>query len=761
MHLQQLELTGFKSFAAKTILKFPAPTPGSSLRGGITAIVGPNGSGKSNIADSVRWSLGEQSLKMLRGKIAQDVIFSGSDKKARLGLAEVSLLLDNVDRAMPVDYPEVVITRRLYRSGESEYLLNKNHVRLTDAVLLMAKANFGQKSYSVIGQGMVDDILNSTPQERKEFFEEAAGVKQYQLKREQSVRKLQHTWENIRQAEAVIEEIEPRLRSLSRQVKKLEQREALSQTLASKQREYFGQAWQLLAVEERELKPEAGKLQAAVEQQTRQLTTIQEQLNKLEQEDRRTEVFNRLQQRYQKAVETKGQLREQQLLLRNKIELAKTKASLAATPLPIAEIVGRLEEISATYDEFLHALSDARPSQLAGLQEQATGLSAKLRELLTELKLGKKQAASVHDSKLSAELERATGKLEQLGAEVIAAQRELAEFNTSEEAKRGKFFDLQRQFQSRQQELNAASAKLSELRVSLAKLDTRRESLEAEVVAELHGTDWLADFQPAQSQAASQLVAEVTQLKRQLEFIGGIEPETVSEYTQTKERYDFLSGQVADLRKSLEQLRTVIDELDATIHRQFHEAFLAINHEFGRYFKVLFNGGRAELDALTQEAEEAEEEKKVEAAAEGVEVAEEVDAEEEEIKKLLKGRGGKVIAGVEIRATPPGKKLSSIQMLSGGERALTSIALISAIIAHNPSPFVVLDEVDAALDEANSERFGAILEELAGKTQFIVITHNRATMHRAAILYGVTMGEDGVSRVLSLKLEEGEKLVNR
>ena len=764
MYLEQLEISGFKSFAQKTTLKFPPPTPGSGARaGGITAIVGPNGSGKSNIADAIRWALGEQSIKTLRGKKAEDVIFSGSAIKARLGLAEASLILNNDDRAMAVDFPQVVITRRLYRNGEAEYLINKQAVRLTDAVLLMAKANFGQKSYSVIGQGMVDAILNATPQERKEFFEEAAGVKQYQLKRENSVRKLLHTWENIKQAEAVIEEIEPRLRSLSRQVHKLEKREEIEKDLTAKQREHYGRSWHVITSEERQLKPQQEQLQTVVVQRTRQLSEVQAQLNKLEQEDRRTEVFNRLQQRYQKAIEARSALKESQLISRNKIEIAQAKAKLSASPVPLLEILERLSTIVKTYDAFAAELASARrPEQVAALRSRADQVGGSLRELITLLQHGKKNPQAIGpDPALEAELQRLSGKLEALDAEVTESQRAIADFNATEEAKRGKFFDLQRQFQSQQHELNTASAKLSELRVALAKLDTRREAIEQEIAVELKATDWLADFKPSGSEDVANLPVEIVQLKRQLEFIGGIEPETVSEYQQTKERYDFLTTQVADLRKALEQLRSVIEELDTTIHRQFNDAFRAINHEFGRYFKVLFSGGKAELLAITQDVAEAEEEKKVEAAAEGVEVAEEVDTEEEDIKKLLKGRVGKLVVGVEIRATPPGKKLSSVQMLSGGERALTSIALISAIIANNPSPFVVLDEVDAALDEANSERFGAILGELAGKTQFIVITHNRATMHRAAVLYGVTMGEDGISRILSLKLEEGEKLVNR
>src|SRR3989338_3718408 len=180
MYLEKLEIQGFKSFANKTVLTFS-----TGKKVGISSIVGPNGSGKSNIADSVRWVLGEQSLKLLRGKKSQDVIFSGSSKKTRLGFAQVSLFLNNEDKKAPIDYSQVVVSRRVYRDGTSEYQINNANVRLADIQLLLAQANFGHRTYSVIGQGMIDAILTSSPNERKEFFDEATGVKKYQIKREQ------------------------------------------------------------------------------------------------------------------------------------------------------------------------------------------------------------------------------------------------------------------------------------------------------------------------------------------------------------------------------------------------------------------------------------------------------------------------------------------------------------------------------------------------------------------------------------------------
>jgi len=189
MYLKRLDIQGFKSFASKVALEFPDAKKDDK---GITAIVGPNGSGKSNSSDAIRWVLGEQSMKTLRGKKAEDLIFSGSKKRSRLGFAEVSLYLDNSDHIAPIDYEEIVVTRRLYRSGDSEYLLNKKPVRLADILMLLAKAKFAQKTYSVIGQGMIDSILIAPPSERKDFFDEAAGVKEFQIKRNTALNKLKN-----------------------------------------------------------------------------------------------------------------------------------------------------------------------------------------------------------------------------------------------------------------------------------------------------------------------------------------------------------------------------------------------------------------------------------------------------------------------------------------------------------------------------------------------------------------------------------------
>ena len=260
--------------------------------------------------------------------------------------------------------------------------------------------------------------------------------------------------------------------------------------------------------------------------------------------------------------------------------------------------------------------------------------------------------------------------------------------------------------------------------------------------------------------------AQIFKLKHQLELIGGIDPEAAAEHKETSERFDFLFTQVNDLKKALEDTIKSVLEMDKIMKEKRDEALKKINVEFGNYFKILFNGGTAKLVPLYEEADKEKAEEKdteEESIDDLVDESEEDSADSEkgieELFKQFKVDKEPSLIGIEIQASPPGKHIKDINILSGGERALTSVGLICAILAYSPSPFVVLDEVDAALDEFNSIRFAEIMDKLSDRTQFIVITHNRATMHKAQVLYGVTMGDDGVSRLLSIKLDDAEKVV--
>jgi chromosome segregation protein len=782
MFLQKIEIQGFKSFAQKVTLEFPRPGQGCPLVGngqtgdlqpglcGVACIVGPNGSGKSNIVDSVRWVLGEQSLKSLRGKKSEDVIFSGSDKKARLGLAQVSMHINNEDGIIPLDYPEVVIARKLYRNGESEYLINKSKVRLQDILMLTAKANFGQKSYSIVSQGSIDQVIMANPNERKDYFDEAVGVKQFQLKRDQSLNKLESAWNNLRQVDALLTEITPRLNSLTRQVKRLERREKIEAQLKEVQQRYYGWQWFQLLEQIKEVKPKLEQSEKDLKEKEKDLRTLQGQLQSLEKQDSRSKIFGELQQNYQKILDQKNKLREEQLILQHKIELAKQRLTEKAVPLALSEIISRLTEITRLQEKISGDWELTSAAKMAQAKEDLRELGRLIKDLVDQLqnpKVKEKVKAEV-DQEWLGEIDEIEKELTDLDRQLTRARNAIESFNQQEEKEKGKFFDLQRQITAKQDQFNHQANQASALRVEMAKLETHQQDLRQEVRQETGEIGWLENYSAPKIQEA-EVRTEMLGLKRQLELIGGVDPETVKEYQETKERHDFLSQQAEDLRESIKSLESVINDLDDKIQVQFDVAFKEINKEFSKFFKILFNGGKAELVLIKEEADRSDKQDKTE-KIEGEEAIEQTTgildklmAAEENLspKRFLKKKTGKVITGIDIAATPPGKKVSSINMLSGGERSLASIALICAVIATNPSPFVILDEVDAALDEANSQRFSQIISELSHKTQFIVITHNRATMHQANILYGVTMGEDSISRIVSLRMEEAQKMVRQ
>lgn len=888
MYLEKLQIQGFKSFANKNVLVFPGML--DKTRRGLTAIVGPNGSGKSNVADAVRWALGEQSMKTLRGKKSEDVIFSGSDKKGKLGMAEVSLFLNNEDprhggagKKAPIDYSEIVLSRRLYRNGDSEYLINNSRVRLSDIQMLLAKASFGQKTYSVIGQGMVEGFLNTSLAERKEFFDEATGVKQYQIKRDDSLNKLRHSYENLNQASMLISEIEPRLNSLTRQVNKLKKRDELENELKELQLRYYSYIWhdinakftgynndylkaeKVKIEKEKKLEQlngelrkfenqnqinedfenyqrELSNLQAEKEQYVNKLARIDAQIEMgLEREgkfdiswllNKKSELEKNIQrlngetsnldnnnssnqitelENEKTRIEKKiNDLNKQILSLSNqkdsREELKRLYSGLKTLVLRFDELekeedIKKIKNLIKSIKGELRGLAKESDDQeirvdLEKIQTEIINLSKQKEEIVNRINDIRIKSSSILEKSnlLKAEKERAQAELnslaekikgqeselghkelsqdkENLKKETEAVDRKIIDIKTkinnisrNEEEKRNKLFSLQRNIQELQNEVNSLNNELNEIKINSTRYETRLEDLEVEIRHNLGGLREVKETAVEGEVNQEEARSKIDSIKRQLEQIGGIDPEIEKEYIETKERYDFLSGQVNDLEGAIKSLEKVIKELDLTIKEKFDKEFKLIQEKFQEYFKILFNGGNAKIikvmdtDEVKSESKKAKDEEGGEdQEAESFTVAQDGEGVVDLKKiKFLQKHNATGLAGIEIQATPPGKKIASISMLSGGERALTAIAMICAIISANPSPFVVLDEVDAALDEANSERLAKILDDLSHKTQFIVITHNRASMRRANILYGVTMGDDGISKLLSVKLDEVE-----
>jgi chromosome segregation protein len=882
MHLKSLYLNGFKSFALPTTLQF---TPG------VTAIVGPNGSGKSNVADAARWVLGEMSLKTLRGKKSEDVIFAGSSMRAGHSLAEVTLTFDNGDAGLPVDAAEVAITRRLFRNGESEYEINGAQVRLMDIHEILTKAGLGERSYAVIGQGQVDAILRATPAERKEFFEEAAGVKQFQLKKEQALRKLEATRRNLIRVEDLVREIRPRLNSLKRQADRAAIREEVEKELRGESLRWFGA--ELAAIEEA-----AEKDLAAIEKVSAERMRLENKIADFEKshlaseekalEEQRTLLQNRINQARQNISEfesdraearrRQASLQQQQLpadvaqlptqvaeqesqlarltrqaaslipqiqQLREKVKKAEKESATLATQiqklrttmtapkrgrtLSQTEIATQLSEVEKSFEQLLEQLQKlesleelpallkvaAAPRQhLRRLREQIVQPSAldsgafareldQLLETRDEVVAGlanHREQLATHETEhrlLSKQIENLEKHVAQLKAQLKGAKKAgpdgarkaaLAELEKELLRIEQKIATEDEQLRSLEHEMQEGAAQTEKLRAetrkNLADTKTIREEL-ARIIDQqatlnvekgkydVRKEDLLAEAKSFLGEDASKTLArggadtlsidqraalknKVEQLRKKLELAGGVDETVLAEYTETKERFDFLENQSGDLEKASESLRSLIQELDQKIHERFAKSLDEINIEFDRAFKVLFNGGMSKLVPVR-----AARKKTVGISDDVVEeepTPEENDGQDEVTREVERLRDSSGIIGVDVKATPPGKKLQSIGMLSGGEKALTSIALLSAILATKPSPFVILDEVDAALDEANSRRFAKIVKSLASKTQFITITHNRETMRQASILYGVTMQKDGVSKLLSVKLDSVDKV---
>lgn len=723
---------------------------------GITAIVGPNGSGKSNVADAIRWVLGEQSLKTLRGKKSEDVIFAGSDKKSRLGVAEVSLVLNNEDGEADIEMSEVVITRRIYRDGESEYLINNHQARLQDIVLLLARARFGQKNYLVIGQGMADYILRATPAERKELLDEAAGIKELQIKRQIAFNKLESSQNNLIQAEGILKEIEPRLRYLQRQTKRLAERELVEKDLRELQKKYYGKLWQSLGLRVAEFEKQYARIDEELQRKKSEQQEILNRFKNLEEKTTASQEFLDWQKKYEAVLATRGQIQEKKFKLQNQLELLRVRAErvVGNGALAYESIIEELENLLKDQDLLISKLISAKSLEdLPVLQKLSTAAKDKTVILLNKIKnpSGTKKEF-VPDPTLIKELSELDKDLQNKAREITAINQAMQELNEAEKQKKGEIFELQRVLQAKQLEVHKVEQELNSVQIELARLETKRDGLAEEISLEMGELSSEVKLQTVLSEPIlpEEIQPQIFKLKHQLELIGGIDPEIVAEHKETEERFNFLSTQITDLQKAIVDVVATITDLDKVMKTKRDDAMHKINEEFNHFFQILFNGGSAKLIMIYEDPTKDEEL--------------EEDSEEKEVsqaKDLIEQTGEPILVGIDIQATPPGKRIKDINILSGGERALASVALICAILSYSPSPFVVLDEVDAALDEANTMRLAEIIDQLSARTQFIVITHNRSTMNKAQILYGVTMGDDGVSRLLSVKLAEAEKMVNR
>ena len=909
--LKRVELLGFKSFPERTIVDFSA---------GISAVVGPNGCGKSNVVDAIRWALGEQNPRALRAERMEDVIFGGTEDRSRVAVAEVTLVLDNDDQSLPVDVTEVELRRRLYRSGESEYLVNRQPVRLRDVRELFLDTGVGKNAYSVMEQGRIDLLLAAKPEERRQVFEEAAGIARSGARGVEAERKLQQTRRNMSQIEAIIAEVKRSRDVLADQVERANQYRSLQELV-------FGAERDLELIRLRELKARHSTIRRDLErartrhdelraERSRALEAVQSGEGHIRTME--AEVVELKRQLYGVDL-TRGNTRERVATTRERIgEIERSMAgyrdrdrgvvakiaeleqlrdarrsALQATAIRLEELqeahtratraIADLEQRMRRNDEAVEQAGNAVRDGDQRLEElrarlrditdhivasldsrlQAVGYSPEARaaaeqdiaRLLRELKVtltpdanGTEDAARllevargqvqelegmIHsygqlasafiddflsprgivtrkrrlDEELGAtmvriasarsraeagrranheladqleqqrrqirdlQVERARNhtRKESLGAECERIDREVAE-------QQGRRRELANDERSAAQAVAAMAATLDDLESQQVQLEREERALRerlAELDAALQGVadrqvhyrrgvrkldeklersgegigrlqlrdtevgteirTVLRTFQETHAQDLSQYELDITQtesrgelratlaqLREQVRRIGHVNLMAPEQFREVDERYQFLRRQLHDLETASRDLEQVSEQIRAESSALFLQSFHEVRTAFQAMFRRLFGGGRTELK--------------------------------------LTDPDDVLGSGIEFYAQPPGKKLENIALLSGGERALTAVALLFALYRVRPSPFCILDEIDAALDDENVGRLVELLTEFSDDTQFLVITHNKRTAAGASHLYGITMEEQGISRLITLRLPAVERI---
>lgn len=743
--LKSIELAGFKSFAKKSELVFNAP---------ISAIVGPNGSGKSNVAEAFRFVLGEQSMKSLRGKKGEDLIFNGAGDGSRSNRASVKVIFDNTRRVFPsIDFDEVSVERVVHRDGVNEYRINGSEVRLKDIVELLSVAHIGASGHHIISQGEADRILSASPKDRRGIIEEALGLKVYQYKREESERKLEKTAQNIQSVESLRKEIAPHLRFLKKQVEKIEKAVLQKGELVVLAQEYLKRERIFLDTTKSRIETTLLPLKEKEKQLQEELAHAKKVLAESTKDAKREEVIALETSLHAARKEKDGIMYELGVIRgeisaeeRNVIKQKELLQSEEGKLIPLSHVealhgdikekIGILES-SEDISSIRSILSEIRQLFLRFIEDRKTKiddtlvqtlevhidhLKTKKRDLEELLKISEEKEKKVDSEyramQLSIEKEKDSNRdaekaLFRIMSEENSVRAELALILKEEE----NFRYLEEEFKRELEECALLAG---------------REVLqykEREVVIDEH--------EPRSTQEERRRVIEKVKIRLEEAGVSG-STELMKEFEETSERDAFLERELHDLTISAESLQKLIQELGETLDKEFKEGIEKINNQFGEFFSTMFGGGTAKLVVL-------KEKKKPKDGDVDIDM---ISLEEE----------SSIDEGIEIEVSLPKKKIKGLMMLSGGERALTSIALLFAMSQVNPPPFIILDETDAALDEANSKKYGDMIEGLSQFSQLILITHNRETMSRAGIIYGVTMGLGGISKILSIQFEEATRV---
>jgi len=773
LYLKNITLMGFKSFGTRSSLNFQR---------GISVVVGPNGSGKSNIADAISWVLGEQSPKSLRGSSMGDVIFRS--KKQEMGIAEVSLLFNNKDRLFDVEFGEVKITRRVYTEGGSEYFINSSPCRLMDIQEMIADTGIGKGLHIVINQGQINEIAMLKPVERKLTIDEMLGLSKHKIRRKRSISKLEKVKDDIGRLDDLMEEIRRTMDPLEIEAKRAREYAIIANELKKEEISYFlsnlsgfNNAWAVFEEDHKkakesiketgdkilEIEGEKGDLiknigyrQSEYENWRKVIESFDSGINRLSNImaliESKKNVFSTLHNMFDLELENErgpGQ---------TAIEIAKRKEREVLDLSFLGKIIKRIEMVETQFKAFAGRVNEVVKGNPISKDIENDGniIDEELCSILKEIQEGNevrrsgrlKEAARENKKQLEEEKRRSQLRLKKIKdikglckANLDRAERiykVLKKYNMiSEKIKKRLYPEFERQkrlISTDQQKIERYNRDIGDLKIKenrldndIYKIDLRREQLREKVksITTVIVDDYnmsieyaSKNFQPSQDPKQSEI--EVKQLKSRMRNFGNVNPNAAIEFTKIKKRFDFLNTQRQDLRDSRNQLEELIKEINKKISTIFLEKFEEINESFQQYFKILFPRGEGEMILDRNENEFV------------------VDEE----------------LGVDLKVDIGNNKLVSLSLLSVGEKSLVSMAFLFSIFSINLSPFYVFDEADAALDDVNIGRFLSLVKKFSEKQQIILITHQKKTMEIADTIYGVTMQSDGISKIVSEKMDK-------
>ena len=729
MQLKHIKLSGFKSFVDPTKISFPTNMVG---------VVGPNGCGKSNVIDAVRWVLGELSAKNLRGESMVDVIFNGSEKRKASGQCSIELLFDNSSAKIGGEFAsfnEVSIKRVMTRDAQSDYYINNTKCRRKDVQDIFLGTGLGPSSYAIIEQGMVSKLVSAKPDELRTHIEEAAGVSKYRERRKETESRIKRTKENLSRVKDIRDEIARLIKRLENQAKAAEKYNLLKQDKAKLELDKAV----LFSIEAKNSRDD---LQKKLDTHNRDLKiknterdTIQSQIDQYRTENDSVLGEYEIAQKNFYAVGAEIAKREANLQNINKSE-SETKYNLQKAK----QNYEKAKETEKNFDELspsekaMHILDNIILTlEKFGIdKDNIQNKAQELKKLLVDiLNIATAQSKSLTGEYLSRqnELEGQIEEAENLKNSIELEMKEFVEKSSDAESvliklrqKQSKFNEDLRELENKKSisdlDSRAISEKITNVRVELKTYEINLENSNKKI--QEAGIDINSiDYSIYANTTFEEIEDKLTNVESKIIRLGAINLAAPEEIADESKRKEELDEQYDDLTDALDKLTGAIKKIDNETKTIFKDSFDAVNTRLKEMFPKLFGGGVAELTLTDDDP---------------------------------------LNAGVILMARPPGKKNSSISQLSGGEKALTALALVFAIFELNPAPFCLLDEVDAPLDDLNTLRFINMVEEMSKSVQFIFITHNKVSMERSDYLMGVTMQEAGVSRMVSVDVNQALKL---